>query len=334
MAQYTNISVPDPEWAAISANLPERAPFVSIPAFRERVAALRAKINLTADKGATEGLTVIERKIEVVNGEIRVRAYIPDSQENEVGGFPLMVWMFGGGFVVGDIDDDDVFLRNTAVHSRIVCVQGDYRKAPEYPFPAAVDDSYAALKWALSNSSELSIDISKGFIVAGASAGGILAAVLAHRGLKDPEIKGKITGQILLIPTLISPFAYPEKFKSELLSLDKDEDKHMLTKRDFPRGYEAYHGDLHATNLEVSPLLAESFRGLPPAYIQIAGLDLLRDEAFLYERLLRDAGVPTKLDVYPGVPHGFYVVFKELTATKKQEKDFATGLDWLLGRSS
>ncbi|GJJ13731.1 hypothetical protein Clacol_007987 [Clathrus columnatus] len=241
----------------------------------------------------TEGLKVIEKIIQVENGEIRVRAYIPDPQENEVDGFPLLVWMFGGGFVLGSIDSDDSLLRTLAVNSRIVCVADDYRRAPEHPFPAA----------ALNNASEVSVNISKGIIVGGISSGGNLAAVLAHKSLKDPELKGKVTGQLLVIPKLIAPQAMSGKvsmenrYKSELLSFDKDEDPYFLTKSQSITFSEAYHGGLQANNPEVSPILSDSFEGLPPAYIQISGLDILRDEAFLYERLLKEAEVPTRVDV-------------------------------------
>ncbi|GJJ13723.1 hypothetical protein Clacol_007979 [Clathrus columnatus] len=334
MAQYSHLSKPDPEWAAISTTFPVAGPIVSIQAFRDQSAAIMTKLNaLPENKGATEGLKVIEKIIQVEDGEIRVRAYIPDPQENEVNGFPLLVWMFGGGFVLGSIDSDDPLLRNLAVNSRIVCVAGDYRKAPEHPFPAAVNDSYASLKWAFSNASELSVNISKGVIVGGVSAGGNLAAVLAHKSLKDPELNGKLTGQLLVIPTLIAPQAMSGKYKSELLSFDKDEDPYFLTKSQSITFSEAYHGGLQANNPEVSPILSDSFEGLPPAYIQISGLDILRDEAFLYERLLKEAGVPTRVDVYPGLPHGFHMAFSHFKETKRQKEEFKNGLNWLLGRS-
>ncbi|GJJ13701.1 hypothetical protein Clacol_007957 [Clathrus columnatus] len=345
MAQYAHLSIPDPEWATVSATLPVAKPFVSIQAFLEEMAVIMAMRNSGPEnKGPTEGLKVIETTVQVENGDIRVKAFIPDPQENEVDGFPLLIWMFGGGFVIGSIDDNDGFLRNLSVNSRIVCVAGDYRKAPEHPFPAAINDSYASLKWALSHSFELSVNVSKGLIIAGVSSGGNIAAVLTQRSLKDPELKGKVTGQLLLIPTLIAHNAYPEKYKSELLSFDKDEDKYILTKNyaiacsgkkqvlSHYTLHEMYHGGLQGTNPEVSPLLSESFEGLPPTYIQICGLDLLRDEAFLYEKLLKEAGVPTKVDVYPGLPHGFYASFPHFKASKKQKEDFVNGLDWALGR--
>jgi len=80
---------------------------------------------------------------------------------------------------------------------------------------------------------------------------------------------------------------------------------------------------------EVSPVLADH-TGLPPAYIQICGLDPLRDEALLYERLLREQGIRTKLDIYPGVPHGFKYMFPEMAATKKWHADLLDGFKWVL----
>ncbi|GJJ13690.1 hypothetical protein Clacol_007946 [Clathrus columnatus] len=336
MAQNAHLATPDPEWAAMSEHIPIGKPAVSVQVLREETEVLRARLLASADKGPTEGLKVIERSLEVENGEIRARVYIPDVQENEAGanGFPLMSWFYGGGFVLGSIDDDDGMLRNLAVSSRIVCVGADYRKAPENPFPTAVNDSYAAFKWALNNSFEFSVDVSKGVIVAGLSSGANLAAVIAQKSLKDPELKEKLTGQLLVMPTVISPGTYPEKFKSELLSLDKDEDQRILRKDKFILNSEAYRGSADTTNPELSPLLAESFEGLPPAYIQIAGLDILRDEGLLYARLLKEAGVATRVDTYPGLPHGFHVAFKHFDATKIQQADFVDGLNWLLGRTA
>lgn len=333
MAQYAHLSIPDPEWAEFSTRLPPVKPLTSIQATREEAkVAFRDVINQDPIRVDPYIIKVIETNIPVENGEIRVKAYVPCKKENEAENFPLMVWMYGGGFVLGIIEHDEPLLCNIALNSRITCVCGDYRKAPENPFPAAVDDSCAILKWALNNASELSVDTRKGVIVGGASAGGNIAAVLAHRALKDQQLKDIVTGQLLVIPTVVSPHAHPDKFKSELLSVNNDPDKYVLTKDAIRTVAYLYHGEDNASHPDVSPLLAESFEGLAPAYFQICGLDPYRDEAFLYERLLEEAGVPTKVDVYPGLPHGFHIVFPSLKTAAKQKTDFIEGLDWLLKR--
>lgn len=334
MAQNTYLSERDPEWAAIEHLYPKATAIDSVIDYREMITVIRAQIDATKEK-VTEGLRAVETSIPVENGEILVKAFIPlASTEAEKKDFPLLFYIYGGGFILGSIDNEEAFLRRLAVNSRITCVCADQRKAPEYPYPIPVDDCQAALKWALDNSAELSINKS-GVIVGGMSSGANIATVLAHRSLKDPDLNGKISGQLLSLPMVISPHAYPqaEKFKSDLLSLDKDEDGRFVIKQHLCAFTEAYHGKDNAANPEVSPLLADTFEGLPPAYIQVAGLDILRDEGILYESLLRKAGVPTKLDAYPGLPHGFYVSLK-IKATEKQNKDLIAGLDWLLHRSN
>lgn len=193
MAQYAHLSIPDPEWAEFSAHLPPVKPVISVQIFREQAKAAYGTIinenpihigtpyclklssihaNTCSSGPSLDSniLNILETKIPVKNGEIRVKAYIPHKRDNEAQGFPLMVWMFGGGmyaivkiippffpvskvattgFVLGTIENDEPLLCNLAINSRTTCVCGDYRKAPEHPFPAAADDSFAVLKWVI-----------------------------------------------------------------------------------------------------------------------------------------------------------------------------------------
>lgn len=335
MSQNAHYSEYDPDWAAVEPHFPKGYEVESIPDYRQKILDLKAKLPLFQTKGATEGLKVIETHIPVENGEIRLKVFIPDAQDDEKEGFPLFQFIHSGGWIQGSVDDEETMLRNLTVKSRITCICGNQRVAPEYPYPFAIHDSEAVLKWALNNASELSVNASKGVVVGGLSSGANISAAIAHRSLKDPDLK-VLSGQLLVMPCLISPHAYSqaEKYKSDLLSYDLNQDGYLLSQNQLLKFSEAYHGKDNAANPEVSPLLYDSFQGLPPAYLQAAGRDLLRDEVILYERLLREAGVPTKIDVYPGCPHGFYLVFPQFKAAARRQKDFEAGLDWLLHRTA
>ncbi|KAF8583025.1 hypothetical protein K439DRAFT_110371 [Ramaria rubella] len=275
------------------------------------------------------GLQVTDVSIPVQGASIKVRIYVPESGGNE--SFPVLVWYHGGGFKVGDLELDDAFLRLICKTNRVSVVNVDYRLAPEHPFPIPLEDSFDALKWVAANASSFSGDVRKGLLVGGPSAGGNLAAVVALRARDDPELKGKLTGQILQVPMICSPPAYPEKWKSELLSMDQNKDAPLLTRHDLEGSYNDYQApDL--TSPDIAPLLAPNHQGLPPAYVQVCGLDPLRDEAFLYEKILRESGVPTKIECYPGLPHYFWGYIPSLSCSEKFRGDTLAGVKWLIER--
>ncbi|KAJ7112277.1 Alpha/beta hydrolase fold-3, partial [Mycena epipterygia] len=159
--------------------------------------------------------------------------------------------------------------------------------APEHPFPTGLNDCYAVLKWIANNTSKISGALTKGFLVGRLSAGGSYVAAVTHRARYDPFFQDrKITGHILEVPTLLHPgAAIPEKFKTDLLSMEQKKDAPLLSKANHGFFYNCLKAD--PSNLEISPLLL-SHKNLPPAYIQISGLDPLCDEALLYDRLLRE----------------------------------------------
>jgi acetyl esterase len=171
----------------------------------------------------------------------------------------------------------------------------DYRLAPEHPFPAAVDDSFAALKWIEANAADLGIDANR-IAVAGDSAGGNLAAVMCLLA-KENKNQPHIAFQLLLYPAL----AYEVggswgQFASNYYLTAKTID--WLLAHYLPEG--ADHADPR-----VAPLSAKDFAHLPPAYILTAGFDPLRDGAIAYGEKLKAAGVPVTLIDYPSMIHGF-----------------------------
>ncbi|KAJ7465459.1 Alpha/Beta hydrolase protein, partial [Mycena galericulata] len=342
MAEFSYLSDPDPELApqlaqrkAISPppldNIDERRKL-----FNSFIEAANAAYAPQLPKD-TE-YRIADHKLDVVDGTIRVRSLIPVAKERSHQTFPLMVWFHGGGWMIGNIELDDYQLRTICVELQISILNVEYRLAPENPHPTGLEDCYSALKWvccdpAATSTSLFSADLMKGFLVCGLSAGGNLAAILAHRARDDPFFEDKkLTGQLLQVPPVVHPNAVPEKYKPRLLSFEQNKDAPLLTAKDGMLSYHLLGGS--PTDPEVSPLLYPSHAGLPPAFIQVCGLDPLRDEGLLYEALLREDGVDTKIIAYPGVPHGFQVLLPSLKMAKKWEQDFKAGIRFLLDRDT
>ncbi|KAL1942629.1 hypothetical protein VTO73DRAFT_4869 [Trametes versicolor] len=263
--------------------------------------------------------TVQDETISVEDGQFGVR-YIVPVVENEHETFPVLVYMHGGGWSAGDLELDDYHLRKVSVDLKISIVNVDYRLAPEHPFPTAVNDGLATLKWVVSNTPLLKADLSKGFIVCGHSAGGNLASVLAHEARDDPFFSGpgrQLTGQLLREPMVIHPDVYPEELKEE------------------PPLPPIVHTVLAFYNPDpldprFSSLLYPSHSGVPRAYVQSMELD----SGGVYVKALRQAGVEAKYKKYLGADHGFHYGTPETELAVKVRADMVEGLKWLLGRES
>ncbi|KAI0053262.1 hypothetical protein FA95DRAFT_1601282 [Auriscalpium vulgare] len=330
MSQHTHLSEVDPEFAAAQAAQPlQNFDFsLGLSALKEGWKKAGAQTALYKPRVRADARYSIEdHTIPVEGGEIIVRVVTPEPTELEQT-FPVLVWFHGGGWIFGDVDQDDYLLRIYSTELQIVTVNVDYRTAPEYTFPTQWDDSFAALKWVASNATSISVSLDKGFVVGGLSAGGNLAATSTHRARDDSFFKDKpLTGTYLGYPVIVHMDAYPEKYKDQLLSMEQNKDAPMLT-RDAMR----FLWDTAKAPPEdpmSSPLLYPS-HGLPPAYIQVCGLDPVRDEGILYEHVLREVGIATRLDAYPGVPHVFNVSNPGIKAATKFEADTLEGLKWLL----
>ncbi|RVX68669.1 hypothetical protein B0A52_07096 [Exophiala mesophila] len=219
---------------------------------------------------------------------------------------PLMLTAHGGGWMVGDHTVEEGVNRYTAKETGAVVVSIDYRLAPKYRYPQQLHDYYDAFKWCRENSSSLGIDPSM-IITCGSSAGGNLAAVLPIMA-RDIGDSG-IIGQLLNSPVLCHPKFFP-----------KD------------KGYE-YNSFVQNANsapdVYANPLLVESVKNLPATLIQISGQDPLRDEQFAYADKLREGGIPVDVELFPGLPHGFYS-FPQLEATTKYFKQSAAWAKKLL----
>ena len=234
------------------------------------------------------GVAVNNRAIPGPDGDIPVRVYTPGGAAAEPR--PLVVYYHGGGFVFGYLRMGDWLCGQVASSVGAVVVSVDYRLAPVHRFPAAVEDSYAALTWAAAHAAELGAGGPAG--VMGESAGGTLSAVmcLLARDRGGPAI----SHQALIYPAT-DMTAQRADVRMPFLSSDE-----MTAYR---RMYLGPDGD--PASPWASPLLASDHAKLPPALIQVAEHDPLRDDGMRYAAALRAAGVPVRVTEYVGMPHGF-----------------------------
>ena len=228
-------------------------------------------------------------------GGLAARLYRP----SHAGELPLIVYFHGGGWVLGSVKDNETMCRSLANASGCAVLSVEYRLAPEHKFPAAVEDAMAATTWAAAHASALHADAAR-LAVAGDSAGANLAAVvcLLTRDGGAPHIVRQL---LVYPPTDMHGERYP--------SVRENGEGLLLTAKDmdwFGRQYLRSAAD--RDDPRVSPMLARSHAGLPPAMILTAEYDPLRDEGEAYGEKLRSAGVEVDLRRYAGMTHGFWTM--------------------------
>ncbi|MFD6951410.1 esterase [Nocardiopsis sp. TSRI0078] len=222
-----------------------------------------------------------------------VRVYRPEERRSQA----ALLWIHGGGLVIGRAVQDDPLCSATARELGVTVVSAEYRLAPEHPYPAALDDCHAAWTWSRENAVSLGVDPSR-VAVGGQSAGGGLAAALAQR----PHDEGgtQPLAQWLFSPTLDDRTAARR---------DLDGVRHYMWNNRADRfGWRSYlaaePGSSTLPRYAV-PARREDLSGLPPAWIGVGDIDLFHDESREYARRLGDAGVGTAFHPVPGAPHGF-----------------------------
>ena len=228
--------------------------------------------------------------------------------DEEIGGVPVriythadpapgvVVYLHGGGFVLGGIEVMDGVARELARATRCPVVSVGYRLAPEDPFPAGLDDCEAVTRWAIAEAATRFGAPAGSVVIAGESAGGNLAAAVALR-LRDAGATG-LAGQILIYPgTDGRATRYPSQDEFDGLVLDREQ-------RDY--FWSAYGGGRPLDDEPYAAVLRhETLVGLPPALVILGGCDVLRDEGRAYAERLAAEGVPTEEVCVPGQPHGF-----------------------------
>lgn len=222
-------------------------------------------------------------------GPVGLRAYQADVKAT---GRPLLLWFHGGGWSGGGLDSHDTLCRHLTRATGGPVLAADYRLAPAAPFPAAVSDARAVTDWALSHAADLGGDPAK-VVVAGDSAGGNLAAVVARHA--DP---GALAGQVLVYPVVDAAMEWD--------SVRRFATGHGFTAEDLRACWDAYVPDpALRVDPDASPLRAFDLRGVAPALVLVAACDVLRDQGVAYAEALRAAGVRTKLLTANNQLHGF-----------------------------
>jgi acetyl esterase len=225
-------------------------------------------------------------------GELRARSYAPIAA---AGSLPTLVYFHGGGFVAGSLQSHDGLCRLFTAEGGFKVIALDYRLAPEHPWPAAVDDAWAALQWIEENASSLGVDAGR-IAVGGDSAGGMLAAIVTQLAREKGGVK--IAYQMLLFPNT--------HVGGETSSMNEFAVGYFLERRVIDYFNSLYlPAGTDCNSPKVSPLRAKSFAGLPPAYVMLGGYDPLHDEGLSYADKLRGAGVKVTIADYPDLVHGF-----------------------------
>ncbi len=243
-----------------------------------------------------------DRTIPGPGGEIPVRIYRPRT------GAPCgaLVYLHGGGWVVGSIEGHDEVCRRLTNDSGAVVVAVGYRLAPEHKFPAGLEDSYAAVTWVSANAATLGSPAGR-IAVGGDSAGGNLSAAvtLMARDRGGPQL----ALQLLIYPAISASVDWPSV---------REFSGYFITTEDMLWFMNHYLGNAdQASNPYAFPMNAKELRGLPPALVIVAEMDLLRDQGEAYAARLREAGVPTTLSRYAGVTHVFVNMAPRVEAGRK-----------------
>lgn len=263
----------------------------------------------------------IARK-DFAGGALAARLYKP---QGRAGAWPVLLWLHGGGWTLGDLPSYDTFCRSLCAEAKCAVLALDYRLAPENRFPAALDDTQYALRWLVREAASMDLDATR-VAIGGDSAGGNLAAVACHL-LRDGEggdLNANLRLQLLIYPTTDQT--------SQRASHQKYGEGYFLDRASiswFQHNYLAAESDCF--DWRASPLLSKDFSRLPPALIVTAECDPLTDDARAYADKLAAADVPVRYSEYAGMIHGFVTMGRILPDAGRAISEMAAVLRSALG---
>jgi acetyl esterase/lipase len=282
-----------------------------------RVSARKMNLAMKKQRPAIRGVITTDKTIPGPSGspDVTIRIYRP---EKVSGVLPGLLWIHGGGYILGDIEGDDDCVKELVLAGECAAVSVEYRLAPEHPFPAPLEDCYAALKWLSIHADELHIDRSR-LAIGGASAGGGLAAGLALLTRDRAEIN--IIFQLLVYPMINDCNVAPaSNTLPEAL---------FWTRESNLIGWRSYLGcepGVKNISCHAAAFRADNLRGLAPAYLCVGDLDLFAAEDIEYAGRLVAAGVPSELHVYPGACHGFDMMVPDADVSRRFSQDMRRAL--------
>ena len=307
----------DPELAPAVPFLPQ-LDFSDVAVARATITAMSAQMPAPD----TSAVHIENRTIEGPDGPVPVRIYRPLAQQGAVAG---LLYIHGGGFVVGSLETEHGNAIALASSLGIVLVSVGYRLAPEHPYPAGLHDCEAAFLWSVANAAELGIDVAR-LGVFGQSAGGGLAAALCllrrDRGGPQPCF------QFLGIPEL------DDRLQTPSMRAFTDTPLWNLPAAELSWRY--YLGELAPGSAAVpshaAPARASDLAGLPPAWLGVGTLDLFHDEDLAYAARLNAAGVPCEVHEVPGAFHGFDGIAPKAPISQAYFDSTCAGLSRALGK--
>lgn len=291
------------------------------------VAQVRASMTSAslARKGVEDPDIIVEDVDAVADGHsVSVRIYRPRQAGRPM---PALLAIHAGGFIFGAVERNDEFNARIAREMGCFVAAVRYRLAPETPFPGAIEDCYAALKWLDAQIGERGLAAGR-LVVLGTSAGGGLAASIGLLARDRGEVT--ITAQILLSPMLDDRTCITKDINPFVGEFVWNQDANRLGWRSW-LGQEPGVGEVPPYAV---PARAETLGGLPPTYISTSTLDLFLEEDIEFARRLMHCGVPTELHVYPGVFHGFMRLVPDAQVSRAAQRDLDNALRRALGTST
>lgn len=252
---------------------------------------------------------------------------------------PLIVLFHGGHHVLGFPGTLSGIAGSVAKRFNAVVVSAGYRLAPEHPFPKGIEDAWDVVEWCGKHAvSTLYAEPSKGYIIGGVSSGGSMSVVLAHMA-RDKGLQPPITGVYLASAGIRAPnnaaSSLPSEYQDKFLSRDQPE---CLNSPVLPVDMAQFMDSLYAAD-QKSPLYApltwpSGHAKLPRTYMQVCGVDTSRDENLIFEDMLKKENVPTRIELYEGLPHTFWTLFPNLPQAARWKEDTLKGFQWLLAGTS
>lgn len=309
----------DPELAPLISALPTVADWTDMVTARaEMQSMIEAAVSQVPEP---EGQSWADRMISGSAGapEFRVRVYTPDGDATPR---PAVLYIHGGGFCVGTVEMEHQGAAMASARAGAVVVSVDYRLAPEHPFPAGIDDCYAALIWMTENAADLGIDVDRVAVMGGSAGGGLAAGTaLMARDREGPAI----CYQVLNIPEL------DDRLQTQ--SMKQFTDTPLWNRPNAIMSWRYYLGPALGGDVSpyAAPARAEDLSGLPPAFVATMEYDPLRDEGIVYALRMLEQGVSVELHHYPGTFHGSSMM-PNAAVSKRASKDMMDALGRALRR--
>ncbi|KAF9880283.1 alpha beta hydrolase fold-3 domain-containing protein [Colletotrichum karsti] len=253
-----------------------------------------------------------------------------------VPGRATVVMIHGGGFTIGHPTHVGHYARGVAKLFGTTVISITHRLTPEFKFPIPSNDIWDSLEWIFSADDSTTAALGgynkASFIIGGVSAGGNLSAVTAQKWVSAKKTPN-LVGIWLNIPWILEAEVLPEKYAHLWLAREQNTNSLVINGETLRVTKATYQPDFSSPDF--SPFNDENaHKGLPPVYFQVCGQDPLRDDAIIYEKVLKDHGVSTKIDVYAGVPHGFADLLPTFGLAQKFLADSMKGFAWLFGESA